>query len=131
MEQPILSTLLDPRGNLNGFNNPFGPATGKGEVNIYLENKNWVEQLGDRLIGWLDTQVGHFVDWVIPTMKGFAVAILDQGITLFQVAIIGLVVFNVYKIIANYKREEAIEKTYIWGLVFVLTVFYKAVCVNF
>lgn len=131
MTGSILTGLLDPRANLDKFNNPFGLNNGGGDVHVYLENKNWVEQLGDKLIGWLNDQVNHFVEWVIPNMKGFACAILDQGITLFQVAIIGLVIFNVYKIIADYQREKAIEKSYIWGLVFVLTVFYKAVCLNF
>lgn len=122
--------MFDPNGNLAKFNNPFAPYQSNSDVKVYIENKGWVEQIGEKLLGWLDTQKEQFVAWVIPAAKNFACSILDQGVTLFQVGIVFMMIFYIYKIIASHQLEDAISKTYLWGIVFVLTVFFKAVCLG-
>ena len=124
----FLSSLLDPHSNLNGFNQPFGTLPNTNEVNVFLDNTNFAENIGQKLIDWLNTQLAHFVDWFIPTMQNFLIKALDQGVSLFQLAIIAIVTFNIYKIIADHKRDEALEKTFMFGLYFVLSVFFKAFC---
>lgn len=126
----FLEPNLDPNVDLTKFRNPFDRFKDNGDVNVIIENKGWVEQLADKLLGWLDAQKEQFLDWLIPATKNLVLTILDQGITLFQVSIVFFMVFHVYKIIANHQLEEAVSKTYMWGIVFILTVFFKAICLG-
>ena len=127
MTLSFLSSLLDPNAKLNGFNQPFGTLP-QNEVKIFWDNTSLVENMGQKLIDWLNAQVAHFVDWFIPTMQNFLVKALDQGVTLLQLGLIALLTYNIYKIIANYKRDEAFEKMVMCGICFLLSVFFKAFC---
>ena len=93
-----------------------------------LSDPNWVERLGQYIISWADGKIDQFVNWFLPTMRDLGSTLLFQGITLFQVAIVALIVFNIFKVMVNFKREDAINQGYIWLIVFVLTVFYQKVC---